>query len=216
MTYAFVSCWSGKSSSKWYEATNARFERMSSFLEQLTIKFLLPLFIVPPPIQLCVQYFVLHSAEPSFNLAVPQMCVSLPTSRPLAYQYTPQTNDKRAFVRFHRLPYDWRSPVPFIFTSIIEAIQVTYVGGVCIIIYLMFFGVCIFLGTFVEDLERNLNELNAMIEEAADRRVLGSKDVQLKLKRSFNQLIRFHGDVKQLRGICLVRFEYFQRLRANP
>lgn len=206
MTHAFVSCWTGKSSSTLYEATNARFERICSFLEQLTIKFLLPLFILPPPIQLCVQYFVLHSAEPSFNLAVPQMCVNLPTSRPPSYHYTPRTNDRPEFVPFHRLPYDWRSPVPFLFTSIIEAIQVTYVGGICITIYVMFFGVCIFLGTFVKDFENNLNELNAMIEEAADRKVLESKDVQLKLKRSFHQLIRLHGDVKQLRGICLVRF----------
>lgn len=64
-------------------------------------------------------------------------------------------------------------------------------------IYMLFFGACVFLGTFIEDLENDLNELNDSIELAGMRQELKSAHVRFKLKLLFHDFIQFHADIEQ-------------------
>lgn len=98
---------------------------------------------------------------------------------------------------FYRILFDWKAPFPYFLASILQLIQVIHVGSICILIYMMFFGTCVFLGTFIEDFENDLNELNESIEQAGMRKELELGNVRLKLKLLFRDLLQFHADIEQ-------------------
>lgn len=108
------------------------------------------------------------------------------------------SHTKILFYYKNRFPFNWRAPLPYLWVSIIQAVQVVYTGGICVLSFMLFFGVCLFLVTFVKDFENNLNDVCEAIENAAETKELTSKSLRLKFKRLFHDLIRFHADVKQL------------------
>lgn len=70
----------------------------------------------------------------------------------------------------------------------------------------VFFGICIFLMSFVDDLEKCLafNEEKILASVHIDG--LNMNRIQSDLKKALNDLVRFHTEVKQLSAFFILSF----------
>lgn len=111
---------------------------------------------------------------------------------------------------FHRFPYDWRTPLAYLFTWAIQVLEL-----VCLIAsgygFLCFYGsFCTLLTSFVGDIQENLIDFNDNIKSQC-KRINAEANVQM--RKQFCELIKFHVKAIQLslgqNSICLFCYVTF-------
>lgn len=103
------------------------------------------------------------------------------------------------FLRFRlfRLPYNWKTPISYFFTMLVQYLTAYYSASCYISAFNVFYGICLFLNVFTADLEQSLRLLEDEIEQAAVDDKPISMQSHYKLKRSFCNFVRWHAAVKE-------------------
>lgn len=95
-----------------------------------------------------------------------------------------------------RLPYNWKTPISYLFTMCIQYLTAYYAASCYISAFNIFYGICRFLNGFTADLEQCLRQLYGEIEQISARELHLSSQSRYKLKMEFRNIVRLHGDVK--------------------
>lgn len=110
-----------------------------------------------------------------------------------------------------RFPFNWTTPVGYFIAMCIQTIQVYCASLTYICFMVIFFGICIFLMSFVDDLEKCVTLNEEKILASVHVNGFNMNRIQADLNKSLNELVRFHTEVKQLSAIfsfrCLLRGE---------
>lgn len=108
----------------------------------------------------------------------------------------------------HRLPYNWKTPITYLFTMAIQFAATFYLGAI-IVCFILFFGICEFLIAFGKDLGHQLDcvEVNVLrdVRRLKTRNYLIKERVEL--KRHLCETLHFHSKVLQLRFSYLFPFK---------
>lgn len=97
-----------------------------------------------------------------------------------------------SFFLHHRLPYNWKTPLGFLFTGLV--VTATYFAiFLCILPTVLFFaGSCQYIIIFVQDIANDLENLS--VENIQNR----SETDQVDRRVTFCKIIKLHSEVKQL------------------
>lgn len=101
-----------------------------------------------------------------------------------------------SFSLLYRLPYDYRSPIPYLFTMFLELGE-SYLMSIGLLCgYLTLNGICIFVIAFVDDLKQCLSDAAAKIYAiSAKEGAVGSAKANVAMKVTFCEVIELHADV---------------------
>lgn len=101
----------------------------------------------------------------------------------------------------YRLPYNWRSPIPFFISMIAETIETYFMGVFAISSCSMIIGACMFLMLFCTDFQQCLKSLTKEIEQNAyGGEALPNMNLD-KIRKKYYEVIQFHADIRQLSAI---------------
>lgn len=93
------------------------------------------------------------------------------------------------------MPYNWRTPIIYIATIILQFVSLLYFGAMFVIVLFFYIGVCIFSLTFVNDLKSSLRNMNDKIVKS-NGHMTANERVEFKIQ--FYEILRFHAEAKQL------------------
>lgn len=92
-------------------------------------------------------------------------------------------------------PYKWRTPTAYIFSAVYQLLFTIHVTGIYSSIIYLFFGFCVFLGTFNVHLEQtNLRALDAAARKQSKQPLNASSEVT----QCLIQFIDIHSNARQL------------------
>lgn len=94
---------------------------------------------------------------------------------------------------FHRLPYDYRSPIPYLITMVIEVAETFVMATVLVCGYITLYGICILVIAFVDDLKQCMCVVDAKITQNAG--IQWSAKTNFEVKSAFHEIIQLHADV---------------------
>lgn len=103
------------------------------------------------------------------------------------------------FQMFNRTPYDWRTPITYFITMLIEAIELNLVAIAYYCSLYVFYGVCIFVIALVTDLKEQfaiLDEKIGMCKKSMSTTTTTTQ-TNIQMKRYFVDIIEFHCDIRQ-------------------
>lgn len=99
------------------------------------------------------------------------------------------------------LPYDWRSPIPYIGTCIVQAASVYFYIAAFSALLFVFVGFCLLTITFVSDIKECLRSLNDAIK--AKNGTFTIKE-RIELKDTLRDIIQFHCDAIKLSNFLVI------------
>lgn len=103
---------------------------------------------------------------------------------------------------FFRMPFNWKTPISYIFAWIIQLVIGYYYCVTLVTILTLYFGFCCFFVDFTVDLTSTLHDVEKKIEMNVNRKGKSSSTAVLTdVKRDFYEYIRFYTDAKELSGI---------------
>lgn len=102
-----------------------------------------------------------------------------------------------------RFPFNWTAPIGYFLAMAIQTLQVYCASLTYICFMVVFFGICIFLMSFVDDLENCLALNEEKILASVHAGGSSMNRVLPGLRNSLNDLVRFHTEVKQLSSFFL-------------
>lgn len=94
---------------------------------------------------------------------------------------------------FDRLPYDYRSPIAYLFTMLMETGETFLMASALLCGYITLNGICIFVIAFVDDLKQCLSDTAAIIGE--NESAVWSEKVDVDVRMAFHEIIQLHADV---------------------
>lgn len=89
----------------------------------------------------------------------------------------------------YRFPFDWRTPIGFVFAIILESFTILYANLLISCSLSSGVGVYMWGLTMTKDIKINLNSINEIVH---------SKNKRSKLSKRFNDTVHYHSVVKQL------------------
>lgn len=95
----------------------------------------------------------------------------------------------------HSLPYDWKSPIKFSLTFLLQAIASYYWAAVFFVLLCFFIGFRFISLKFLSDIETSFKNLSSEIISKSERVNI---EERIKLKTKFYGILKFHAEVKQL------------------
>lgn len=98
-----------------------------------------------------------------------------------------------------RLPYDWKTPSGYFITFLTMLIRFYVNGCIHFSTCMIFFGLCKFLIALTCDFNESLQRMNEELSSHCNFKNRLSINSQFKLKRLFNDAVKFHTDIQQLR-----------------
>lgn len=110
----------------------------------------------------------------------------------------------------HSVPYNWRTPAAYLFTTLLEFIEAYTMAVVFVCSLSIYFGICMYLMSFCELLQQYFDHLNEEMGKTASSSV-----ERVKLKRLFIEIIQFHADVKQLSWLLLFSSRIAEKFSTN-
>lgn len=97
-------------------------------------------------------------------------------------------------MNFFRWPYNWRSPIRYTATIILQYISLIYFSTLFVVVLFFYIGVCLFSLTFVNDFEYILSNIDDSIVKLHGH--LPARE-RVKFKIQIYEIIRFHAEAKQ-------------------
>lgn len=98
------------------------------------------------------------------------------------------------FFRF-RYPYDWKMPVAYVFTMLLQASQFMIPFSTVFLFLSLFAGCCQFLIASIQDIKEHWLELS---EDVKNKPKLVTIQKRIKMKEKLHQILQFHGDIEEL------------------
>lgn len=93
-----------------------------------------------------------------------------------------------------RLPYTWNTPISYFFTMLVQYSTAHYSASCYISAFNIFYGICLFLNVFIADLEKSLQLLEDEMKQFEHQPL--TMQSRYKLKKSFDNFVRWHAEVK--------------------
>lgn len=169
-----------------YKEANEKIEKRSNIIRNTMTKIMIPIYCLPTIFVSYFRYHKKHSADESFHLIIPASYV-------YPNEYFIRYLELYEFI--FRLPYNWKTPISYLFTAFIQLVTAYYVDVIFSCFFLIFFGFCVLLATLTTDILHNLNILEMQITTT---NVRGNTISRIKIKKHFSEIIRFHSDAIQL------------------
>lgn len=89
------------------------------------------------------------------------------------------------------VPYDWRAPLGFLFTTIMQILLVVLMVMCFVCFIMLYVGICRFLIAFATEVQHTLNEFSNSFTESKKKLKLPKV---LELKTKLNETVKFHSD----------------------
>lgn len=94
-----------------------------------------------------------------------------------------------------RLPYDYRSPIPYLFTMFLEVSEMYAMATALVAGYNTLYGMCIIVIAFIDDLQQCLHDMDEKIK--AKESAAWTMKTTIEVKKAYNEFIQLHADVQQ-------------------
>lgn len=103
---------------------------------------------------------------------------------------------KYIYSSMYRTPYDWRTPITYFITILIEAIELNFVAVAYFCSLYVFYGVCIFVMALVTDLKEQFATFDEKIVICGRSKLVTIK-TNLEMRRFFVEIVEFHCDIRK-------------------
>lgn len=115
-----------------------------------------------------------------------------------------------------RYPFDWQTPIGYFVVWVNQTTACSVFVWLMISMTALYYGFCIFMGTFMEDYRQSLLSIEDKMQAGVDNEKKLSRQAETEIKKEIMAIIQFHTEALQLSLNISILDDYLSSFMLFP